>query len=330
MKVLVLTAREVETLLPMKECVEVMSRALGALARGEAYQPLRMIVRPPGAAGLMALMPAYEAAGPSGPAFGLKAIGVFHGNVVKGKDAHQGGVLLFDGESGELRAIMNGSAVTAIRTAAVSGVATRALAREDASRLAIVGSGVQARTHLEAMAVVRLLARVGVASRRLENAQRFAAEAAPRFRFPVEAVASVEEAVHDADIVVTATSAAEPVVRREWLAAGTHVNAVGASLPANREIDSAAMAAARLFVDRRESALNEAGDYLIPAREGLFGPGHIQAEIGEIVAGLRPGRTSSEEITIFKSLGLAVEDLAAAEHVYRRAQNEGAGTWVEF
>jgi ornithine cyclodeaminase/alanine dehydrogenase-like protein (mu-crystallin family) len=329
MKVLVLTAREVEALLPMRECVEVMAAALAALARGEAHQPLRMVVRPPGAAGLMALMPAYMA-GAAKPAFGLKAIGVFHGNVQKGKDAHQGGVLLFDGETGELRALMNASAVTAIRTAAVSAVATRVLSRGDASELAIAGAGVQARTHLEAMACVRPLRRVRVASRRIENARKFAAECGSRYAFPIEAVASVEEAVRGADLVVTVTNSPEPVIRREWVEAGAHLNAVGASLPTSREVDGATVAAARLFVDRRESALNEAGDYLIAASEGLVGPAHIQAEIGEVLAGTQPGRRSPDEITLFKSLGLAVEDLAAAEHVYRRAERERAGSWVEF
>ena len=329
MKVLVLTAHEVEALLPMRECIEVMAEALAALARGEAHQPLRMVVRPPGAAGLMAFMPAYKA-GPDRPAFGLKAIGVFHGNVEKGKDAHQGGVLLFDGETGELRALMNASAVTAIRTAAVSAVATRALSRADACELAIIGSGVQARTHLEAMACVRSLRRVRVASRRIESARRFAAEGGSRHPFPVEAVATVEEAVRGADLLVTATNSSEPVVRREWVEAGAHLNAVGASIPTSREVDGATLAAARLFVDRRESALNEAGDYLIAAREGLVGPDHIQAEIGEVLVGQQPGRRSPDEITLFKSLGLALEDLAAAQHVYRRAERERAGTWVEF
>lgn len=328
MSLLILGHAEVEALLPMEECLGVMAEALAGLARGEAHQPLRMVVRPPGAAGLMALMPAYKG-GPT-PAFGLKAIGVFPGNVAKGMDAHQGSVTLFDGETGALRALMDGSAVTAIRTAAVSGVATRLLAREDAGELALVGSGVQARSHLAAMACARRIQRVRITSRRPERARAFAAEMAPRYPFPIEAVSSVEKAVRDADIVVTATSSAEPVIRREWIAPGTHLNAVGASLPTSREVDTATMAAARLFVDRRESTLNEAGDYLLASREGAVGPDHIRAEIGEILIGARPGRISPEEITLFKSLGLALEDLAAAEYLYRKARDRGIGTWVEF
>jgi ornithine cyclodeaminase len=220
--------------------------------------------------------------------------------------------------------------VTAIRTAAVSGVATRLLAREDAGDLAILGAGVQARSHLKAMAEVRSLRRVRVASRRLESARAFVKEMAGRHPFPIEAVASVEAALKGADLIVTATSAREPVVQRGWVAAGAHLNVVGASLPAHREVDGATMAAARLFVDRRESTVNEAGDYLFALKEGAIGPDHIRAEIGELLLGSAPGRTSGEEITLFKSLGLAVEDLAAAAHVDRRAREAGVGTWVEF
>jgi ornithine cyclodeaminase/alanine dehydrogenase-like protein (mu-crystallin family) len=328
MKILILSQADVERLLPMGECIDLMAQALLGLARGEAHQPLRMIVRPAGAAGLLALMPAYQ--GGAKPAFGLKVVGVFPKNVEKGKDAHQGGVMLYDGETGELKALMNASAVTAIRTAAVSGVATRLLARKDAGDLAILGAGVQARSHLKAMAEVRSLRRVRVASRRLESARAFAEEMAGRHPFPIEAVASVEAALQGADLIVTATSAREPVVQRGWVAPGAHLNVVGASLPAHREVDGATMAAARLFVDRRESTVNEAGDYLFALKEGAIGPDHIRAEIGELLLGSARGRTSGEEITLFKSLGLAVEDLAAAAHVDRRARESGVGTWVEF
>jgi ornithine cyclodeaminase/alanine dehydrogenase-like protein (mu-crystallin family) len=327
-QVLILTHNDVERLLPMAECIELMAAALAALAGGEAYQPLRMIVRPPGAAGVMALMPAYKAA--PEPAYGLKAIGVFPGNPEKGKDAHQGTVMLFSGETGELLAMMNASAVTAIRTAAVSGVATRLLARDDAGELAILGAGVQARSHLEAMACVRPLRRVRVASRRAEHARALAGEASRRHAFRVEAVESPEAAVRGADLIVTATSSREPVLRREWIVPGAHLNVVGASVPTSREVDTATMAAARLFVDRRESTLNEAGDYLMAARDGAIGPGHIVAELGELLTGAAEGRRSRDEITLFKSLGLAVEDLASAERVYKNALAAGAGTRVAF
>ncbi len=325
-RVLVLTHEEVEQMLPMAECIELMAEALAELARGRAHQPLRLVFRPPSAAGLVALMPAYR--GGEAPAFGLKTIGVFPGNVARGLDSHQGSLMLFDGETGELQSLMNAAAVTAIRTAAVSAVATRVLAREDAGDLALLGSSVQARSHLEAMAAVRPLRRVRVASRRRERAQAFAREA--RAPCPIEAVATAEEAVRGADLVVTATSAAEPVVRREWIGAGTHLNVVGASLPDRREIDGATMAAACLFVDRRESAENEAGDYRLAVREGAIVEGHIRAELGEVLIGAASGRTGRDEITLFKSLGLAGEGLWAAAHVHARACAERIGTWVEF
>ncbi|HEY3232487.1 MAG TPA: ornithine cyclodeaminase family protein [Roseiflexaceae bacterium] len=328
MNILILNHAEVEQLLPFEECIPVMAEALAALARGDAHQPLRMVVRPPGAAGLMGLMPAYMAGDRA--AYGLKAVCIFPGNAARGKDAHQGGVLLFSAETGELLALMNASAITAIRTSAVSGVATRLLARADAGDLAIVGAGVQARSHLAAMACVRPIRRVRVASRSPERAQAFAAELAPRYGFPIHAVETVEAAVRGADLIVTATTAAEPIVRREWIAPGAHLNVVGSSIPTTREVDTATMAAAALFVDRRESTLNEAGDYLFAMRDGAIGPEHIRAELGELLVGGVPGRTASDEITLFKSLGLAVEDLAAADYVYRRAQAAGIGSWVDF
>jgi ornithine cyclodeaminase len=328
--VLILNHADVEALLAMDECIDVMAGALAALARGQVHMPLRMVVRPPEAAGLLALMPAYVATPRGEPFFGLKAIAVFHDNPAHGKDAHQGGVLLFSGETGELLALMNGSAITAIRTAAVSGLATRLLAREDAGELALVGAGVQARTHLAALHCVRPLRRVRVASRKPEHAGAFAAELGPRYPFPIEPVASAEQAVRGADLVVLATTSSEPVIRREWIAPGAHINAIGAYSPSAREVDSATVAAARVYVDRRESAAAEAGDLLIPLGEGVIGPEHVVAELGEVVTGSRPGRTAPDEITLFKSLGLPIEDLASAEFLYRRARERGAGSWVEF
>jgi ornithine cyclodeaminase len=328
MKLLILNAAEVERLLPMPDCIAVMAEALSALARGESDQPLRTIFRPGEVKGVMALMPTFRET-PS-PLFGLKAICVFPGNAAMGKDAHQGGVLLFDGGTGELLALVNASAITAIRTAAVSAVATRLLSREDSGDLAIIGAGVQARTHLRAIACVRSLRRVRVAAQRFESARQFAKEMQPEFSSLIEPVESGEAAIRDADIIVTATTSREPVVRQEWVSPGAHINAVGTYSPEARELDTATVVDASLFVDRRESALSEAGDYLIAAREGAIGPPHIRAELGEVLTGMHPGRTTSAEITIFKSLGLAVEDLAAAAHVYQNARHQNAGTAVEF
>jgi ornithine cyclodeaminase len=333
MKTLVLSETEVLELLPIKECIAVMRDALMALAEGKAHQPLRTIIRPPDAKGVMGLMPAYKSGdGTSGnaAAFGLKAICVFPRNPAKGLDSHQGAVLLFSAETGELQAMMNASAITAIRTAAVSGVATDLLARADACKLALLGTGVQARSHLAAMAEVRQLTRCRIASRRFEHAQKFAEEMKRNFSFALEPVETVEEALDGADLIVTATTAVEPIVKREWISAGAHLNLVGSSIPKAREVDSETMAAASLFVDRRESTINEAGDYLFAVRDGLIGPDHIRAELGEVLTGDKPGRTSSDEITLFKSLGIAIEDVFAAEYLYRQAQELNAGTWVEF
>lgn len=328
MKVLVLNHSEVEQLLPMSECIGAMEGAFTALARGEAHQPLRTIFRPPEVKGVLAMMPTFRE-GPA-PLFGLKAICVFPGNAATGKDAHQGGVMLFDGTTGELLALINASAITAIRTAAVSGLATRLLARADAGDLAIIGAGVQAGPHLAAMNCVRSLSRVRIASRNFQSAQKFAQEIQPQFPILIEPVETSEAAVRNADIIVTATTSREPVLRREWISPGTHINAIGTFSPRAREIDTATVAAASLFVDRRESALNEAGDYLIAAQEGAIGPEHIRADLGEVLTGLLPGRTSPSETTLFKSLGLAIEDLAAAAHVFQKAREQNCGTLAEF
>ena len=248
MGIRVLSHADVERLLPMAECIDVMADALASLARGEMLNPLRSLVRPERGEGFMGLMPAHRAG--DEPAFGLKVVCIFPGNPARGLDAHQGAVLVFDGETGQVRGMLDASAVTAIRTAAVSGVATRLLARDDARTLAILGAGVQARTHLEAMrCVLPNLERVTVWSRTPEHAAALGADVA----------ATAEEALRDADVVCTTTTSREPIVQRAWLKPGAHVNAVGSSIRTTRELDTETMAAAALFVDRRESTLNESG-----------------------------------------------------------------------
>jgi ornithine cyclodeaminase/alanine dehydrogenase-like protein (mu-crystallin family) len=328
MNVLLLGHDEVAALLPVRECIGLVRDALRSLAEGRVHQPLRTIMRPPDAAGMMGLMPSYASGAHA--AFALKAICVFPGNPARGMDSHQGAVLLFSAETGELQAVVNASAVTAIRTAAASAVATEALAREDASDLAIIGAGVQARSHVEAMSRVRRVRRCRVASRRVENARKLADELKGSYAFPVESVETIEEALRGADLIVTATSAARAVVRREWVSAGAHINAVGSCTPHARELDGATVAASSLFVDSVESTVNEAGDYLCALREGVIGQEHIRAELGEVIRGDKPGRTSNDEITLFKSLGIAVEDLAAVKFLYDKAKETGAGTWVSF
>jgi alanine dehydrogenase len=322
MAVLVLNQEEVERLLDMEGCIEAMAGALASLARGEVHVPLRFVVKPEAEPSLIGLMPAHRAG--DSPLYSLKTVCVFPDNPQRGLDAHQGTVTLFDGETGEVRALMNASAITAIRTAAVSAVATRLLAREDARELGVLGSGVQARSHLEALRLVRDFDRVRIYSLTAQHAQALADEAG------AEVADSAEEAVRGADVVVTATSSVAPVLERGWLKEGAHVNVVGGRPPEMRELDSATIADSAFYVDRRESAENEAFDYRDALESGAIGPGHIRGEIGEVLIGAAPGRQSPQELTVFRSLGLAVEDLAAAEYVVRRAREAGVGTEVGF
>ncbi len=311
----------------MDECMDVMASALTTLAKGGAILPLRPLMRIPPKAGILGMMPAYME---MPDALGVKVITVFNGNHGTEYDSHQGVVLLFEADHGSIVAVIDASSVTAIRTAAVSGVATRLLARTDASDLCILGSGVQARTHLEAMLVARRVTRVRVWSRNAESARAFARTESTRHGMAVEAIASPQQAADGADIICTTTSSREPILRGEWIAPGAHINAVGSSTPTARELDSAAVARATLYVDRRESTLHEAGDFLIPKSEGIIGDAHIRAELGELLLGTQRGRESADEITLFKSLGLAVEDVAAAHHIYARAVERGVGTSVEM
>ena len=319
---IVLNEHEVRELLDMESCIEAMTEVLASLARGELYNPLRPVVRPPDAGTLLGLMPAYR--GGSSPAYALKEIVIVPTNPSRGLDTHMGGVLLHDGETGELVAIMNAAPITEIRTAAVSAVATRALARPDAQRVAILGAGAQARGHVHAMRAVLDDPEIRLWARRIEAAEELAGEVG------ATVAPSVDAALFGAEIVCTTTSAAEPIVEKRWLARGAHVNAVGSSIPSTRELDSETVAESSFFTDRRESCLNEAGDYLLAAAEGAIGPEHVKAELGEVLTGAHPGREHEDELTVFKSLGIAVEDLASAELVVRRARERGVGVEVDF
>ena len=326
MKVLFVNEAGVRALLPMADCVAVMRDALATLARGDAVLPLRSMVRLPDGSGLLGLMPGYLGEPRS---LGLKVVTVMPGNHGTAYDSHQGVVMLFGLEHGEPLAILDATAITAIRTAAASGAATAALALEDAGDLAILGSGAQARTHLEAMAAVRTLRRVRVWSRNRAHAERLvraAAPAGPR----VEVAGSAEEAVRGADLICTTTAAREPILKGAWLTAGAHINAVGACFAGTRELDGEAVRRSRLYTDRRESCLAEAGDFLLARADGVVGDGHLLGELGEVLIGRVPGRTSPDQITLYESLGIAVEDLASAHFIHRRALETGAGTWLEW
>jgi ornithine cyclodeaminase len=327
MKVLIVNQKEVTELLPMHECIEVMEETLAAVARGQAVLPLRPVMRLPELGGGLGMMPSYLG---NIDAIGLKVITVFHGNHGTKYDSHQGAVLLFESKHGQMLSIMDATSITAIRTAAVSGVGTKLLSRENSRSLAILGSGVQARTHLAAMRLVREITDVRVWSRDRDRALGFAERESKRHGVAIAVAADVKSAVNGADIVCTTTGSRDPILEGQWLSLGTHINAVGSSIAVARELDATAVKMSSLFVDRRESTLNEGGDFLIAKQEGAVDNSHILGELGEILTGQVRGRRNPDEITLFKSLGLAVEDLASANHIYKKAIASGAGTLVEL
>ncbi len=312
---------EVARLLDMSECMAAMRDVLAGLTRGECQLPLRQILWLPDRVGALGMMPSCWS---KVDLIGLKAVSFFPGNEGTELDTHQGVVLLYDAKRGRLVAIIDGTAITAIRTAAVSGVATELLAREDAHTLALIGSGVQAHQHLKAMLIARPIQSVRVASKSMARAQAFVKKESTRHSLDFIAVATVREAVDGADIVCTVTSSSQPVLSGDWISPGTHINAVGSSVSVARELDAEAVRRSRLFVDRMESALNEAGDFLLAKEEGVVGDDHILGELGALIAGNVVGRRADDDITLFKSVGLAVEDLAAARVVYTKAKETGS------
>lgn len=282
----------------------------------------RSIIPLSGRKSKMALMPASLA-----DAEGAKVITIFEMNRNTPFQTIQGAVLLFEARNGSLLGIFDSASITALRTAAVSALATKILSRRDSSQLAILGSGTQASAHIQAMQLVRDITKIRVWSRTYTHARRLASA---RENLRIEVVDSAAQALRGADIICTTTSSPAPVLRREWLSEGCHINAIGAYSKGTRELDTKTVKECRLFVDNRESAMREAGDFLIPWNNGDIDKGHIAAELGELVAGKAKGRTSQNEITVFKSVGLAIEDLAAARAVYLDAESNSKGTWMEF
>ncbi len=337
-----LTEDDVKTVVTMDDLIDTMRSALERFSTGRVVQPVRTVIAVAGDHGLFAAMPAFvggpgshERAGtggagpqslPPGPdqALGAKLVTVFGGNAARGLDSHLATIVLLDPETGALLALLDGRYITEARTAAVSAVSSRLLARKNAASLAIIGSGVQARSHLEALARVHALRQVTVWSPNAARREAFVARAAGS-PCPVNAVEHAGEAIVGADVIVLATSSPTPVVESGWVKPGAHVISVGACRPTQREIDPALTARARLFVDSRAAALVEAGDVVMGIQEGRFGADHIVAELGELVGGAA-GRRSDTEVTIFKSLGLAVEDVTAADLAYRRAVERNIGT----
>lgn len=317
-----LSEQDLRMVLTMRDLIGAMEDALVRYSRREVAQPLRSIVEIGMQKAFFGVMPAFI---PDLPALGTKVVTVFPSNSAAGLPTHLATILLLDPMTGELLAVVDGRFITEARTAAASAVSVKLLARQDASRLAILGSGVQARSHLEAIGLVRDLSAVRVWSPTAANRAAFAREMQPRCSAPIILAATAQDAVEGADLVVLVTASRDAVVRQEWIRAGAHVCAVGACRPNHREMDSALVASARLFVDSRTGALAEAGDIVIPIAEGAFDESHIAGELGEVAAGTVAGRQSDTETTIFKSLGMAVEDVAAAQLAYTKAAERGLG-----
>jgi alanine dehydrogenase len=317
-----LSESDVRAVLSPAELIDAMEAALAALSTGRVVQPVRTAFEI-GDRTFFALMPAFDR---ERAILGAKLVSVVPANFDKGLPTHLAAISLFDTVTGELTAVMDGRYITEVRTAAASAVSVRHLARADASVLAILGSGVQARSHLEALPLVRAFTEIRAWSPTPGHLQRFVADA----RIPVRAARTAEEAVSGADVVVLATNSVTPAIDNRWVGPGAHVIAIGACRPTQQEVDPALVARARLVVDSRAAALQESGDIVQPIRQGLFTADHVCAELGEIVSGRRPGRSDAAEVTLFKSLGQAIEDLVAADLAWRRAQQTGRGVRVDL
>jgi alanine dehydrogenase len=317
-----LSEQDVRIVLLMSDLIDAMESALARFSSNEVTQPLRTVIEVGLQKAFVGVMPAFI----DEPAMlGTKVVSVFGSNAAVGLPTHLATIVLLDPMTGELLSIMDGRYITEARTAAVSAVSVKHLAREDATRLAIIGTGVQARSHLEAISAVRHLNEIRVWSRSAANRAAFAREMRARTTATITPASSARNAVNAADVIVLATASREPVVQSDWIPDGAHVCAVGACRPDQREMDSALVARGRVFVDSRTGALAEAGDIILPIKEGAIGEEHVAGEIGEVVLGRIAGRTSRDEVTIFKSLGMAVEDVAAAHLAYVKAAERGLG-----
>lgn len=324
---IVLGHDDVAALLPMQEAIEVVAEAMRGVSDRTAELPLRSVV-PVGGDNRMGVMPGAIA----DPAcFGVKLVSLFPGNPARGLSSHRGAIVLFEPETGGAVAMMDAGLLTAIRTAAASAVATRALAREDATCLALIGYGEQAEHHLEAMCAVRPVTRVAVAGRSVDKATAFVEHAAashPDIAFT--SGTDPQAAIEGADIVCTVTAAPGPIVSGDWVRAGCHVNVVGASIPSMREVDDRMVERGAIWVDYLPSTLAQAGEIVEMIAAGRFSEGEIKGEIGALLRGRIAGRTDADQITIYRSLGVAAQDLAAAHHVLSRARTEGRGQLVTF
>lgn len=318
-----LTEQQVHSLLPMNDLIAAMESALAKFSSREVLQPVRTVLTVGPTKAYFGVMPAYI---PAPASLGAKLVTVFGENHKNNLPSHLATILLLDPDTGALQAIMDGRYITEARTAAVSAVSTRFLARPDASTLAIIGSGVQARSHLEAYQHVRQLKEVRIWSPNARSRRQFVDDMSPATNVLIKATESAEQAVRGADLIVLVTSSPTPVIDDAWVDPGAHVVCVGACRPNQQEMPPQLVKRSRLYVDSSAAAVVEAGDIVMNISAGLFDQSHIRGEIGELVLGRIDGRQSPGDITVFKSLGMAVEDVVAADLVFRRAAESGAGT----
>lgn len=323
----VLSRDDIHDLLPMPTCIDLMEPTMIAVSEGRAVLPLRSAMKMPGDIGAFGMMAGYLE---TAAMFGIKLVSLFPRNAGTGHSSHLGMLVLFETDHGYPVGMLDAAEVTAIRTAAASGLATRLLARPEAQVLAILGTGEQARRHLEAMVAVRPIREVRVWGRNIAKAKAFAQLAREEYGITIEIPDTVADAVAAADIICTTTHAPEPILEGAWVAQGTHLNIVGSSIPSTAEIDEALVARSRFFVDFRESTINQGGEYLRALGAGVIGPDHIVGEIGEVAAGRVQGRTRDEEITLYKSLGVAAQDIAAGHFVLNHASRQGVGQLVHI
>ena len=324
MSLLVIDRETVRRLLTYEACIPLMREAMIALSTGKTQQLLRQIIDL-GDGRAFGVMP-----GAREEVVGAKLITVFPGNAAKGMQSHQGLLTLFDPETGAPVAVIHAGEVTAIRTAAASAAATEALARPDANRLAILGTGEQAQTHALAIPTARPISEVRVWGREPSKAEAFVARLSSELKLPVTAFASVQETVSDADIICTTTAAHDPILQSEWVADGAHVNVVGSSRAGPREIDDALVLRARVFADHREGVLTQGAEILHAKTAGLIDEDHVLGEIGEVMARLKIGRRFPDEVTLYKSLGSIVQDLASGWFIYGQARGANFGTLISF
>jgi len=311
----------------MEECITIMENIFIQLEEDQAFNPLRSAMLIPGENGLLSMMPGYVN---KQDIMGIKSVSVYPENANIGLESHQGSVTLFNALNGTPLAIMDAGQITAIRTAAVSGLATRILAKKNSKILAILGSGIQARTHIEAMTTILNLEEIRVWSKNKKNAKKLVEEQRKKYAIPFRPFDTVNEAIYNADIICTTTAAVEPILHGKYLMQGVHINAVGSSVRNTRELDGFAIKLSKLYVDKIESTINESGDFLMAKQEGTIDDNHIIGTLGEILTKQKKGRNNTNDITLFKSLGLAVEDIATAFFIFDKYVKSNKGNWVEF